>query len=257
MLVKLKNKSFLLLSIILITYCQSKPKRPDSETLRFDIVGTWILSDYKAIASKSKSGLAAERATGDFPSCLFFSKDEVPCSFGLLFNTHQGGGNGKLDRYSEIDSCLYARDGDKTYFKLLLKRIGMDTFLVMRNFPGSTRDKFFVRISRGFIANPFGFVFNALIFSGKYDVFDASRRLLSNEFILDDLGNVRGSNVFKKYSVSTDFATQEEPTDEIIFDSKFFYEYEFKGSTIYLYEEDTVAPGEMKRGALKYVLERR
>jgi hypothetical protein len=239
--------------LMVLMSCNSKSQVME-QNKSLSLIGTWIQSDYKISAETEKSAITATNKLDDVGSCLIFDKSKIPFSFGLLFNSHVGGGRMEMTKYSELDSCYHAGNIEKPYFKLKVKLSGRDTFLIMKDNPKLNGIRIFTKISKGVIASPFSYVFRAFVFYGKYDVFDATNKILFENVTFERSGALVGFGGFKRYEIETDYSTQPEDLDEIHFDDKLSLEYKFDGSEILFFEREKIDPETTKRGSLIYRL---
>jgi hypothetical protein len=220
-------------------------------------VETWVQSEFIDMAITSKSVVLATQKFDGAGSCLLFTESKIPFSFGVLFNSHVGGGSVPMTKYSEKESCYYAGDSSNPFFKLKVSINGNDTLLTMMNNAELKRTRSFSRISKKVVEKPFAYVFRANIFSGKYDVLSPDKVVVNSDVILNGDGSISGFGVADRYEVETDYSMQTENLDMIYLGKGEILEYEFKGDNINLYEWLPVDEETTKRGSLKYIFVRK
>jgi hypothetical protein len=243
--------------IVLLCNCQSGIRKMEKSNEAFDLRGTWIQNEFKDVAINSKSAVLATQEFDNVGSCLNFTENSVPFSFGILFDSHVGGGSIEVTKYLKVDSCYYAGNPLKPFFKLKLSIVSQDTFLVMKENPKLSGVRFFSRISKDIVDRPFNYIFKSYVFSGRYDAIDSARNLLYSNINLGKDGSVLGFGVINKYEIETDYSMQTEDLDMIYLEPGVTLEYEFRGINIYLYERIPKDEGTTKRGPLRYILERK
>jgi hypothetical protein len=244
-----------LVNSLFFVSCLSRHSQPEVEKTSVDLSGTWINVSYLMAAEKTKSAMAAYNTfqTNEI-SLLEIGGKSLPLHCVMTADAHTGGIHQFITRYSQTKFVYDLGDSTNTYYTIRPDFNANDTLLILSDLVAK-REQTFRRISKVHVAEPFSFIFNISIFSGKYDILDSLGNKIYSDVVLNKDGTINNLEFSKKYQVWVDYATDPNPSDWIIFDNESL-EYEFRGNDIYLFKKTGESEDDLNRGPLKYIMSR-